>query len=67
MQTSNLLLAAFLATHNVSVTKIGAELFNADIGEDDPIVQQFEAPDGYNANIHRVHTAMEVLQAMEEE
>lgn len=67
MRTRDLLLAAFVATHNVPVRKVLVEeddAYEFDLEENDALVAQFIAPDGYNCNIHKLVEQLERIQMM---
>lgn len=64
MQTNELMLAAFLALHRLPVLKAEGNLYSVDIAEDDALIALFEAPDGYNTNVHQLDEAMTALAAL---
>ncbi len=59
------LLAAFLVSLNVPVKKLAEDGFAFDLDEANPLVAQFNSPDGYNCNIHKIVTALGDLETME--
>ena len=68
MITSDLLLAAFIRSLHVEVNKlegVDGDTYEFALEETDPIVVQFSAPDGYNANINRVANAVVEIEAQE--
>lgn len=65
MTTQDSLLAAFLVSLNVPVKKIEENVFEFDLEDTNPLVAQFNSPDGYNCNIHKIATALGDLEAME--
>lgn len=69
MVTSDLLLAAFIRSLHVEVRKLDngddMDTYEFALEETDPIVVQFTAPDGYNANIKRVANAVVEIEAQE--
>lgn len=65
MQTQNRLLAAFLKSQRVEVRKLDESTFDiVGVEENNVLIAQFAAEDGYNANIHRIEMALNELDEM---
>lgn len=65
MQTQDILFAAFVASMNIPVKKLAEDTFEFDLEEGNPYSILYEAPEGYNANIHKLGLKLEELSIMD--